>query len=62
MAQPDNWRTHLELSCAYVDKIPTCEGALAMVSQGALAGKALEQADLVVAANSNQWVSYYTAG
>jgi tetratricopeptide (TPR) repeat protein len=62
MAQPDNWRTHLELSCAYVDKIPTCEGALAMVSQGALAGKALEQADLVVAANSNQWVSYYTRG
>jgi hypothetical protein len=61
-AQPDNWRTHLELSCAYVDKIPTCEGALAMVSQGALAGKALEQADLVVAANSNQWVSYYTRG
>jgi uncharacterized protein len=61
-AQPDNWRTHLELSCAYVDKIPTCEGALAMVSQGALAGKALEQADMVVAANSNQWVSYYTRG
>jgi uncharacterized protein len=60
--RPDSWRDHLELSCAYVDKIPTCKGALAMVSQGALAGKALEQADMVVAANTNQWVSYYARG
>ncbi len=61
-AQPDNWRAHLELSCAYVDKIPICKGALAMVNQGALAGKALEQADMVVARNPGQWVSYYARG
>ena len=61
-AQPDNWHTHLELSCAYVDKIPICKGVMAMMNQGALAGKALEQADMVVAANSNQWVSYYARG
>ena len=61
-AQPDNWRAHLELSCAYVDKIPTRKGALAMVNQGALAGKALDQADTVVATKPDLWVSYYARG
>jgi tetratricopeptide (TPR) repeat protein len=61
-AQPDNWRAHLELSCAYVDKIPTCKGVTAIVNQGALAGKALEQADMVVAAKPDLWVSYYARG
>jgi uncharacterized protein len=61
-AQPAAWRAHLELSCAYVDKIPTCKGATALVSQGALAAKALEQTDIVVARNPDQWVSYYARG
>jgi hypothetical protein len=61
-AQPDSWRARLELSCAYVDKIPTCKGVMAMVNQGGLAGKALEQADLVVAAKPDLWVSYYARG
>ena len=60
--QPGNWRAHLELSCAYVDKIPTCKGALALVNRGALAGKALEQAEMVVAARPDSWVSYYARG
>jgi tetratricopeptide (TPR) repeat protein len=61
-AQPESWRAHLELSCAYVDKIPTCKGVTALISQGALAGKALEQADIVVAKHPDQWVSYYARG
>jgi uncharacterized protein len=61
-AQPESWRAYLELSCAYVDKIPTCRGLTALISQGALAGKALEQADIVVSKNPDQWVSYYSRG
>ena len=61
-AHPQDWRARLELSCAYVDKIPTCKGITALISQGALAGKALEQADIVVAKHPDQWVSYYARG
>jgi tetratricopeptide (TPR) repeat protein len=61
-AQPGSWRAHLELSCAYVDKIPTCKGVTALISQGALAAKALEQADLVVSNRPNLWVSDYARG
>ena len=61
-AQPESWRAHLELSCAYVDKIPACKGVTALISRGALAGKALEQADLVVSNRPNLWVSYYARG
>ena len=61
-AQPEGWRAQLELSCAYVDKIPTCRGTLAVVSQGALARKALDQADLVIARQPDLWVSHYVRG
>jgi tetratricopeptide (TPR) repeat protein len=61
-AQPGSWRAHLELSCAYVDKIPTCQGVTALISRGALAGKALDQADMVVSQNPGQWVSHYVRG
>jgi predicted RND superfamily exporter protein len=61
-AQPESWRAHLELSCAYVDKIPACKGVTALISQGALAAKAIEQADLVVSNRPNLWVSYYARG
>jgi uncharacterized protein len=60
--QPQGWRAQLELSAAYVDKIPTCKGLTALASRGVLAAKALEQAEIVVARNPNQWVSYYTRG
>ena len=61
-AQPGNWRAHLELACAYIDKIPACKGVTALMSQGSLASKALEQADLVVSLQTNLWVSYYARG
>ena len=61
-ARPESWRAHLELSCAYVDKIPTCKGVTALISRGALAAKALEQADIVVSNRPNHWVSYYARG
>jgi tetratricopeptide (TPR) repeat protein len=60
--RPDHWRARLELSCAYIDKIPTCTGIGAFVNRGALAGKALEQQDIVVAKNPGLWVAYYCRG
>ena len=61
-SQPTNWHARLELSCAYVDKIPTCTGVASLLNQGALARKALDQADLVVAQIPDQWVAYYARG
>lgn len=61
-AKPDNWRARLELACAYIDKIPTCTGITAFVNRGALASKALEQLDIVVAKHPDLWVGHFARG
>lgn len=60
--QPGDWRSKVELGCAYVDKIPTCGGMAAIVSKGTLARKSLDQLDAVVKELPDLWVGYYTRG
>jgi tetratricopeptide (TPR) repeat protein len=60
--KPDDWRSRVELACAYVDKIPTCGGMAAIVSKGTLARKSLDQLDQVIAEHPDLWVGYYTRG
>ena len=74
--KPDDWRSRVELGCAYVDKIPTCGGMAAIVSKGTLARKSLDQLDQVIAdlsqlvgprltgrgPDADLWVGYYTRG
>ncbi len=57
----DIW-PRIELSAAYIDKIPTCGGLAAIVSKGTLARKALDQLDVVVGKNDRLWVGYYARG
>jgi len=52
----------IELSCAYIDKIPTCGGLAAIVSKGTLARKSLDQLDPLIAARGDSWVAYYCRG
>jgi tetratricopeptide (TPR) repeat protein len=61
-AQTNNVRARIELSCAYVDKIPTCGGMAAIVSKGTLARKALDQMDAVIKMQPDSWTAYYTRG
>jgi tetratricopeptide (TPR) repeat protein len=61
-AQTNNVRARIELSCAYVDKIPTCGGMAAIVSKGTLARKALDQMDAVIKTQPDSWVAHYTRG
>lgn len=60
--KPDDWRSRIELGCAYVDKIPTCGGMAAIVCKGSQARKSLDELDAVVAAHPDLWVAYYTRG
>ncbi len=60
--KPDDWRSKIELACAYIDKIPTCGGMAAIVSKGTLARKALDQQDEVLEKHPDLWVGYYTRG
>ena len=56
---PD-WR--VELSLAFVDKIPTCGGVAAIVCKGSLAKKGLDQADLALVAEPDSWLGFYARG
>jgi tetratricopeptide (TPR) repeat protein len=59
---PRNQRARMELSCAFVDKIPTCGGIGAIVSKGTLARKSLDQLDAYLAADPDSWLGHYARG
>jgi len=59
---PGNQRARLELSCAFVDKIPTCGGMAAIVSKGTLARKSLDQLDAYLTKEPDSWIGHYTRG
>jgi tetratricopeptide (TPR) repeat protein len=61
-AEPENWRARLELACAFVDKIPACQGVAALLHRGALARQALEHMDVVVLKQPEAWVAHYARG
>jgi len=50
----------LQLAAAYVDKIPTCGGMAAVVSKGTLARQALDQVNMLIAADETWWVAVYS--
>ncbi len=52
----------LQLSAAYIDKIPTCGGVAAVVSKGILAKKALDLTDALLAADPSWWTAAYARG
>ncbi len=52
----------IELSLAYVDKIPACGGLAAIVCKGSLAKKGLNQLDLVLDKHPDSWLAYYSRG
>ncbi len=55
-------RLRIELSLAYVDKIPTCGGLAAVVCKGSLAKKGLDQLDLVIDEHPDSWLAHYSRG
>ncbi len=55
-----NWR--LELSLAYIDKLPVCGGLAAIVCKGTLAKKGLDLADQVVSQRQDSWLAFYSRG
>jgi hypothetical protein len=55
-------RLRVELSLAYIDKIPTCGGLAAIVCKGSLAKKGLDQTDLVLAEHPDSWLALYSRG
>ena len=61
-AGEDPARLRIELSLAYVDKIPTCGGLAAIVCKGSLAKKGLDQTDLVLAEHPDSWLALYSRG
>ncbi len=54
------WR--IELSVAYVDKIPACGGLAAIVCKGSVAKRGLDEADKVLAAQPDSWLALYSRG
>ena len=58
----DAARPRIELSLAYVDKIPTCGGLAAVVCKGSLAKKGLDQTDRVLADHPDSWLALYSRG
>ncbi|MDJ0838720.1 MAG: FG-GAP-like repeat-containing protein [Acidobacteriota bacterium] len=59
-ARPENRYLRLQLSGAYIDKLPTCGGVAAVVSKGTLARKALDQLDVLLKHDSNWWPARYS--
>ncbi len=59
---PGDRRTALELSVAYVDKIPTCGGLAAIVCKGTLARKSLDALAPVIAEDPDWWPARYGRG
>ena len=52
----------IELSLAYVDKIPACGGLAAIVCKGSLAKKGLNQIDRLLEEQPESWLAYYSRG
>jgi len=61
-ADPSSAWARLELSVAYVDKIPTCGGLAAIVCKGTLARQSLDQLDALLAAEPDSWIAHYARG
>ncbi|MFN7959999.1 MAG: FG-GAP-like repeat-containing protein [Thermoanaerobaculia bacterium] len=59
---PKDPAAHLQLACAYVDKIPTCGGLAAVVCKGRLARRSLDQLDVVLEADPDNWAARYCRG
>ena len=59
---PDRRWARMELSVAYVDKIPTCGGIAAIVCKGTLARRSLDQLDEVIATHDDLWRAHYARG
>lgn len=60
--RPTESRARIELSLAYVDKIPTCGGLAAIVSKGTLARRSLDQLDRVFRDEGDSWTLRYCRG
>jgi len=58
----NNWQARLELSCAYVDKIPTCTGMTAMINRGDLAQRSLDQLNALIVKHPDLWVAQFARG
>ncbi len=58
--RPANRHVRLQLSGAYIDKIPTQGGVAAVVSKGTLARKSLDQLDLLIADDAAWWPALYS--
>ena len=56
---PETKHVRLQLSAAYIDKIPTCGGMAAIVSKGTLARQALDQVDMLIEADEDWWPAVY---
>ncbi len=59
---PDALWPRMELSVAYVDKLPTCGGLAAIVCKGTLARRSLDQLDAVIARHGDLWAPRYARG
>lgn len=55
-------KLQIELSCAYVDKIPACGGIAAVVSKGTYARKSLDVLNALVDNVGGSWAIYYARG
>jgi tetratricopeptide (TPR) repeat protein len=60
--RPEDPWARLELSVAYVDKIPTCGGIAAIVCKGTLARKSLDQLDALIGGGGDGWLPRYARG
>jgi hypothetical protein len=60
--RPADGGVQLELSVAYIDKIPTCGGLAAIVCKGTLARRSLDVLDRLVAADGAWWGARYARG
>ncbi|MCP3904664.1 MAG: hypothetical protein GY715_13640 [Planctomycetes bacterium] len=61
-ADPGDRFAALELSCAYIDKIPTRGGIAAVVSKGTLARKSLDILDELLEDDPRWWLALYCRG
>jgi enediyne biosynthesis protein E4 len=59
---PNDETIHVEFSCAFVDKIPSCGGLAAVVSKGTLANKSLDVLNALIAESGGSWLTYYARG
>ncbi len=60
--RPNSRNVRLQLSAAYVDKMPSCGGMAAIVCKGTLARQALDQNDVLVEADDSWWPALYARG